>query len=216
MEENLSHAPANEEARRALDGLRSHEGYLDDPFPSEADTHIAAVVERFACGEDAFRDALRASLTLKHYDALLTFAVRMAMLAVRERSTARLRLGLEAVAFAGEAPTADWRETSLSMLPLRDAARRLDADAREEFAKAARLARGGTISTLTGAVGGSTLIAGMERVAMRLGIGVWKAVNAPDGFRYVPTRRVTRAEVDDMIRRVEEARRSRPTGDDAG
>lgn len=47
------------------------------------------------------------------------------------------------------------------------------------------------------------------------GIGVWKAVNAPDGFRYVPTRRVSRAEVDDMIRRVEEARRSRRTDNDA-
>jgi hypothetical protein len=132
----------------------------------------------------------------------------MAMLAVRERSTARLRLGAQAVALAGDAPTADWRETAEALLPLRDAASRLGAIARAEFADAARLARGRTVGALRSVAHQSALMAAMERLVTRLGMGVWKAIDAPDGFRYVPARRVSRAEVDELIRRVEEAKRS--------
>src|SRR5688572_6781417 len=188
-------------------------GYLDLPFRSRADDQVAVVIQRFASADEAFRDALRDRLSLSQYDVVLAFAIRMAMLAVRERSTARLRLGAQAVALAGDAPTADWRETAQALLPLRDAATRLGGDAQAVFADAARLARGRTMGALSGAADTSALMAAMERFVTRLGVGVWKAIDAPDGFRYVPTRRVSRAEVDELIRRVEEAKGSTGSSD---
>src|SRR5688572_21619270 len=98
-------------------------GYLDLPFRSRADDQVAVVIQRFASADEAFRDALRDRLSLSQYDMVLAFAIRMAMVAVRERSAARLRLGAQAVALAGDAPTSDWRETAEALLPLRDAAR---------------------------------------------------------------------------------------------
>lgn len=198
------------DANRALRALSAATaegyGYLDSPLPSESDERVASLVQRFAEGNDAFRNALRAALTLAQYDALVAFAVRMATLAVRERSTARLRLGLNAVALVGDAPTADWRETYTPLLALRNATWRIGADARGEFISAARLARGRTARSLIAAGSRSALMAGIEHLVMRLGAGVWKAVDAPDGFRYVPVQRVSRAEVDGLIRRVEQSR----------
>lgn len=216
MNENFG-PRAYDDSGPTLHGLRlaTVEGYLDLPLPIPADDEAAAVVERFARASNASREALRTHLSSPEYDALLAFAIRMAMLAVRERSIARLRLGLRAVALAGDAPPADWRETSLPLLLLRDAAWRIDADARGEFANAARLAQGRTVRALTGAVPRSTLMVGIERLVMRLGVGMWKAVNAPDGFRYVPTRRVSREEVDDLIRRAEQARRTHATDENS-
>ena len=208
MKQSPDERRGSADAVLALDGIASAivEGYLDVPLPAPADKLIAALVERFAGADDTFRDTLREELSLSHYDALLAFAARMAMLAVRECSIERLRLGVQAVALAGDAPTADWRETSLALLPLNDAAARIDSTARMEFSNAARLARGDTAHALSGVAGQSVLRIAIERFAMRVGIGVWKAIHAPDGFRYVPTRRTSRAEVDRIIRRVEEAR----------
>jgi hypothetical protein len=199
---------AHADAVLALDGIASAivDGYLDVPLPAPADDLLAALVQRFAAADAPLRDALREALSLSHYDALLTFAVRMAALAVRERSTQRLRLGVQAVALAGDAPTADWRETLAPLLCLSDAATRLGTNALGEFANAARLAHGRTVESLNAEARQSRLRAAIERIAMHLGVGLWKAIHAPDGFRYVPTRRVSRAEVDAMIRRVEEAR----------
>jgi hypothetical protein len=203
---------AHADAVLALDGIASAivDGYLDLPLPAPADELLSTLVERFARATDAFREALRERLSLPHYDALLAFAVRMAALAVRERSIERLRLGVHAVAFAGDAPTADWRETLAPLIALSDAAARIDSNARAEFANSARLARGRTAHALIAVARHSTLRTVIERVVMRLGLGVWKVVLAPDGFRYVPTRRVSRAEVDRMIRDVEEARHGAP------
>jgi hypothetical protein len=210
MEENRDQSPASADASHALAGLEAAmvEGYLDLPFPLPADDQVAAVVNRFAAADESFRDALRENLSLAQYDVLLAFAIRMAMLAVRERSTARLRLGVQAVALAGDAPTADWRETCLALLPFSDAASRIGAVARAEFAKASTLACGRTVTALTDLTRQSGLSVSFERLAMRLGVGVWKPIDAPDGFRYVPTRRVSRAEVEALIRRVEQAKRS--------
>jgi hypothetical protein len=209
-------AGASADAVLALDGIASAivEGYLDLPLPAPADNLLAAFVERFAGADAAFRDALRQQLSLSHYDALLTFATRMAALAVRERSTHRLRLGAQAVALAGDSAAADWRETLFPLMTLSDAAARIGSNARAEFATAARLARGRTAEALISASRQSALRVAVERLAMRLGIGVWKVVDAPDGFRYVPSHRVSRAEADALVRRAQEARdnqlRNRP------
>jgi hypothetical protein len=199
---------ASADAVLALDGIASAvvQGYLDLPLPVPADDLLAALVERFAGADDAFRNALRDELSLSHYDALLTFSARMAMLAVREHSIERLRLGVQAVALAGDAPTADWRETALGLLPLSDAVARMGSTARAEFANAAHLAHGRTAHTLSGVASQSALRIAIDRVAMRLGIGVWKAVHAPDGFRYVPARRVSRADAETLVQRAQEAR----------
>jgi hypothetical protein len=208
--ERPDQARASADAVLALDGIAAAivEGYLDLPLPAPADNLVAALVERFAGADDAFRNALREALSLSYYDALLAFAVRMAALAVRERSKKRLRVGAQAVALAGDSPTADWRETLFPLITLSDAAARIGGDARAELATAARLARGGTAEALVRASRQSAMRVAIERLAIRLGFGVWKAVQAPDGFRYVSTQRVSRAEVDALIRRAEEARDS--------
>jgi hypothetical protein len=209
VEENRDQSPASTDAQHTLAGLTAAmvEGYLDLPLPIPPDDQVAAVVNRFATADENFRDALRENLSLAQYDVLLAFAIRMAMLAVRERSTARLRLGVQAVALAGDAPTADWRETGEPVLSLSDAASRIGANAREEFANAARLAGARTAGFLRSVARQSAFRVAIERLMMSSGLGTWKAIHAPDGFRYVPTRRVSRAEVEELIRRVEQAKR---------
>lgn len=197
-----------------LASLRLPEEYHhDQPFPSDIDARIRALVERFAAA-DELRTALKRAVTIEHVGPLSVFAVRMAMLAVRERSLDRLRLGLRAAALSGSADLDDPRDAASALLPLVDAADRVGADAPSEFADAARSALPGTARLLEQMPPRHTWSRLLERAAASLGIGDWRATEAPDGFRYVFTRPVTKAQVDEMIRRVEQARRSSTTRED--
>lgn len=128
---------------------------------------------------------------------LKAFVVRMASLAVRERSRARLQMGLNALAFLGGSPACDLTDVSLLARPLRDAAHRLAGNTRSPFRRAARLA--------TAEVAGLLLLWRPSRwfflrqLGYRLGsIGAaWPSEMSSDGFRYMKTHGWTR---DDLYR----------------
>jgi len=192
----------------ALDSLAAEDwdGYWAWPLPHASDARVAALVEWFVAGPEPLRAALQQRVTRAHAGTLATFAVRMAALAVRERSPDRLRLGLEALALAGEADVDDWRDAVRPLFPLRDAAWRIGVDARGEFIRAAQLARSRTAGLLARFVPRQAWLRFVERAALSAGIGPWKVVAAPDGFRYVPTHSASREEQEEFLRRVQRAR----------
>ena len=189
----------------ALDavGAQPWSGYLEQPLPCEADEIVAALVAGFEEAPAPAREGVRRRVGCTHARALGLFAVRMATLAVRERSAERLRIGLcAAVLSAGE--RADWRDLGDTLHLLSDAAIRIGADGPTEFANAARFARGwyvGYVQRFPPRWGWHRLA---ERAAMVLGLGDWRAVEASDGFRYVPRRSAeeVRQEVESMVRRI--------------
>ena len=189
----------------ALDavGAQAWTGYLGQPLPCRADEIVAALVNGFEEAPASARERVRHCIGRAHAGALGSFAVRMAMLAVRERSVERLRLGLcAAVLSVGEGE--DWRDLIRTFSPLSDAATRLGADGPLEFARAARHARGwyvGFVASFPPRWGWHRLV---ERAAMVLGLGNWRAIEAADGFRYVPRRSAeeVRQEAESMVRRI--------------
>jgi hypothetical protein len=111
----------------------------------------------------------------------------MATLAVRERSVKRLRFGLLATALAGSSPADDWRDTSMQMLPLRDAASRLGPDTLPAFDEAARLATERTAGQLRSwaARPSFTLWGRMQsRISRTFAQEFWRPTGSGDEFRY--------------------------------
>ena len=97
---------------------------------------IRDLVERFPAFDDALRTALIQRVSQAQMQVLETFAIRMASLAVRERSVPRLRRGLLAIALASHAREFDWRAVILSSATLEDAGRRLGRRAGAAFDEA--------------------------------------------------------------------------------
>jgi len=116
-----------DDLRTTLDGVKSppDNRYLAWPIPSGVDNDIAGLIDQFVTGDAALREGLMWSLTSPQADTLICFGIRMAMLAVREQSVARLRVGLLAVALGGSSRQSDWRDVMGQMPPFEDAGMRI-------------------------------------------------------------------------------------------
>jgi hypothetical protein len=182
------------------------ERYLESPLPDHADDEVGALVESVtAPDQSANVAALRRQLARAHIDVFAIFAHRMAMLAVREQSVARLRIGLLAYALGPGAGQADWYDVSTDLLPLSDAALRIRGDSRQAFADAARLAEGRTAQMIRwGTPPRPRWLRWLMRARLHLPGQPWKAVEAPDGFRYVVANPMSEEEFLQKIGRTRE------------
>lgn len=203
--------PGTERLRATLAriGAASWEGYLDLPLPGEADAELTALLESYASGDDGVRAWARTQVGPPHARALSLFAIRMASLAVRERSVQRLRLGLWG-AVLSEGASGDWRETSSLLAPLADAARRIGADAKREFAEAARLGPHESARVIAAFPPASTLRGLAERAAMIFGLGQWRTTGEGDAFRYEPAHTTSKSEAEELLRKAHALYKSPP------
>jgi hypothetical protein len=175
-----------DDLRSTLDGIKSppDNRYLTWPIPSGVDNDIAALVDQFVTGDAGLREGLMWSLTSPQVDRLIGFGIRMAILAVREQSVARLRVGLLAVALGGSSRRSDWRDVMGDMPTFEDAGMRIRGDSRPAFLEAASIATGYTVSQIRGAAPPRYPWLGWVKGLKIRRLGQWRAVEAPDGFRY--------------------------------
>lgn len=194
-----------DDLRATLDGIKSppDNRYLAWPIPSQVDHDIAALVNQFVRGDAALREELMRSLTSPQVDRLIGFGIRMAILGVREQSVARLRLGLLAVALGGSSREADWRDVAARLPPLEDAGLRIRADSRAAYIEAASIAKDQTAILIRAACPPRlAALRWAKRIKLLLLGGGWRAVQAPDGFRYVVENPISEAE---LMKRIENA-----------
>jgi len=183
-------------------------GYAHSPIPSPVDDLAAVVVDEFArASDETDRATLRALLANSHSYVLQNFAVRMAALAVRQRSADTLRRALFAIALVGGSPGADRRDLPFALPPLQDAAWRIGADRRRLFGAAAQLAEPQTARLLRRA--GSTWWGRWRRLdsfRARFWRG-WSAGERRDGFGYLYMADGKVMEPGYGMRQIEQARR---------
>ena len=190
-----------DDLRKTLDGIKSppDNRYLAWPIPSGVDHDIAALVNQFVRGDAALREELMRSLTSPQVDRLIGFGIRMAILAVREQSVARLRLGLLAAALGGSSRQSDWRDVASDMPPFEDAGMRIRRDSRPAFLEAASIANSRTAMLIRiASPGRHAWLRWVKRLKIRR-LGQWRAVEAPDGFRYVVRNPMSEAELIEMF-----------------
>jgi hypothetical protein len=108
-------------------------------MPSEVDNAVVEFLEEFCEAQPATRDQIRTNLTQDYTAGLLSFAARMAVLAVRERSPKRVLDGLLAIAI--EDCRVDTREDYLILSLLLHSGIKIGADLDTLFGKAAVCAR---------------------------------------------------------------------------
>ena len=200
-----------DDLRTTLDAVKSppDNRYLAWPIPSGVDNDIAGLIDQFVTGDAALREGLMWSLTSPQADTLICFGIRMAMLAVREQSVARLRVGLLAVALGGSSRQSDWRDVMGQMPPFEDAGMRIRGDSRPAFLEAASIATGYTVWQIRGAAPlRQAWLRWVKRLKIRR-LGQWRAVEAPDGFRYVVRNPRTEAELMAMFEKALERESSK-------
>jgi hypothetical protein len=76
-------------------------GYLQRPLPTELDHIVSDLLDDFAAAPSEDREKIIDALALKQSAGLLTFAERMAILAVREGSVDRLKKAVLALVVEG-------------------------------------------------------------------------------------------------------------------
>jgi YD repeat-containing protein len=205
-----------DEALRALHLLISTRAVEWHPS-SDARRLAERLLALYASGSSADRQHLRESTDVAVHGFLLSFSQHMAMLAVRDRSVERLRCGLLAIALAGSSPADDWRDTSMRMLPLRDAASRLGPETLPAFDEAASLTTEPTAGELRSwAARPSFTLWGriQSRVSRIFAQEFWRPKGTGDEFRY-GSGGVSHQEAQRMIERYNgliEARKGRNVG----
>jgi hypothetical protein len=200
--------PLSEKTREALAAMVGGDWfrYPESSIPSPVDDATGVVVRAFAAlGDDSNRRELWGLISDEHIYVLRNFAVRMAALAVRQRSAETLGTGLFALALAGGSPRSDPRDLGFAVPPLRDAARRIEGDHAAVFEDAARIADPRTAWLLRDAGPKHTVLGRLRDLLVRLLDRSWTAVDDADGFRYETTGYAPSPEV--FIPQIEEARR---------
>lgn len=130
-------------AKLALDKIA---GYGDWPLPSPLDDEITTLARAYVQADESERAVVRKLLPADSSTALLAFAERMAVLAVRIGEPIRVRDGL--VAIAMENCRLDPREDILVLSLLNHSAAKLGADPVRLFDDVASLAEGRTSELL--------------------------------------------------------------------
>jgi type II secretion system protein G len=184
---------ADAAAVAAVAALRG--SYAQAPLPSAPDAIVESLVRRFEPDDPIRCVAIGNSLTRASEQVLTAYAIRMASLAVRERSVERLRLGLLGFALASRVPDLDWRDFLFMTSPLHDAALRLGPPARAPVLQAADLADHRVAPVLRGIVPPPwRWLCRLRRSLPVLG-SRWRIHQDADGFRYRPTVTYTEADI---------------------
>lgn len=109
--------------------------YAFRPIPCELDTMIEVFVREFMHAPLPERNQIVAAIPAEDGAFFISFAQRMATLAVRERSRERLLEGL--VALIIEDFKEDWRDNIIRLAPLYDAGLKIDLEPQVLFNEAA-------------------------------------------------------------------------------
>jgi hypothetical protein len=114
--------------------------YVRQPFPTDLDEAIMDLVGRFVDADHRERLQLWVMLqpSLEHSQVLVAYSERMATQALRQSDVELVREGLVAVLLEGGRD--DWRETTIALTLLYDAATRLGASGADVFGQVAKLA----------------------------------------------------------------------------
>ena len=133
---------SHEDVAAALANLSGYRlfGYPGRPLPDPLDEEIDALLDRYLEGDEELRSRFRAAIGLPQAAALEAYGVRMASVALRDRSPDALLRGLVAAMLAGSSPEEDPREVLLRVPPLHRSAERLGVNPASLFATAAELA----------------------------------------------------------------------------
>jgi len=115
--------------------LDSNRGYGSLPIPKPRDKEISHLIRTWIELDEPLRKASAAQMTDEQTRILLAYSERMASLAVRERKSDFLFLGLVALGLAGGLE--DWRQCLLRASLLFDAAQRIGSDPNPVFEKVA-------------------------------------------------------------------------------
>ena len=155
------------------------ERFPEDPGQPELspiDTKLLGLCEQYRAASPEQRTFICALVTRGLGGALQGWGVRLATLAVAERSIERVRVALVAHAI-DDLASGDVRDTMCLLAPLVDAARRLGSDPVELFLEAAGLAQPAMARVLQDYVQRPDGPPSLSSMGMR-------AVETPDGLRY--------------------------------
>ncbi|HEX2835268.1 MAG TPA: hypothetical protein VHW00_19800 [Thermoanaerobaculia bacterium] len=120
---------------------------LIDPVSNDADRRIGALCERFTNATPDEHEALRDAIHGDEMYALLQFARRASVFAMREQDDASIRRALAAVAMT-DAERIDYRDVPMTLGVVHYAAFRIGANVPELFNAAAALANGSNEETI--------------------------------------------------------------------
>lgn len=150
-------------------------GYDLDLAPSPVDAAIDQVIDHYVALPPDERNAILTAFGPQHSFTFLIFAMRMAMLAVRERSAYRITRGLLALVI--ENARFDSREDLIILSLLNRSAEKIGADPAALFEQAAIVAEPQMAQALRTFV---QRPAGLKRIES---MG-FHEIDGPDGFRY--------------------------------
>lgn len=119
---------------------QKYKGYFRSPIPELRDDKIGNLLQRWSSLDKDQRKASSSKASREQRRILLAYSERMASLAVRKRQSDCIFLGLLALGISEGA--GDFREAMLKVPLHFDAARRIEADPRALFEKAAALLPG--------------------------------------------------------------------------
>jgi hypothetical protein len=162
---------------RVFDRIRDDRNphYYEQPLPNELDNQISDFVKVFIRSEAAGRELILRKSTEKNSFALIIFAERMAVLAVREQSRERLLEGLIALIIEGF--KFDYRDTMMVFAPLLHSARKIGVDPVELFNEAASHAKNLVSEYLIDFLKRSPNDQSLKAMG-------FKEVATPEGFKY--------------------------------
>lgn len=161
---------------KVLELFSSNRHYNEQQLPSETDFAVMELVDNFLKTSPAERERILPEIPNKTSGHLMSFAVRMATLGVREKSKTRVLQGL--IALVIENFRIDWREDLMTLAPLNDAAVRVGADPVALFDEAASYAAPAVAQKIRAFVR-------RQPDLKSLAVMGFSAQDTPEGFQYV-------------------------------
>lgn len=150
-------------------------GYLQRPIPCEVDEKVGAVLDLFAKSSGSERNRLARIFSSDQAFGLMTYAERMAILAVRIRSQNALKKGLLALVLEGF--TCDMRESIMRLTLLSHSAHKIGVDMERLFEEVASSTNGDAERVLREFVGRSVEDKSIESMG-------YSEEMTSDGFSY--------------------------------
>ena len=152
--------------------------YIHRPIPCEFDADISELISAFMAASPSEREMMISYMREDYSGWLFAFSVRMAALAVRQRSRRPLLEGLVALVF--EDYKYDYRDNVVCLGPIHHSAIKIGVAPNELFTEAASYANNQAADVIANFPSRPA----DERSLKAMG---YKESNGPDGFRYEQT-----------------------------